>query len=123
MFPSHTNLDKVCMALATRKDQASVDALALIQEMDKCLMELASVAPAFPCLVLMLLRQINDNKKPGEELLEKLEIVVADIPGSDRLVPHHLVPTYSKPYLEILRLYVSLRRREATANYCHIDHD
>jgi hypothetical protein len=111
MFPSCTNLQRVCDALAERQDPTSADALVLIQEMDKCLMELASVAPSFPCLIKLLLKQINENKKPGEELLERLDIEVSAATGSDRLVPHHLVPAYSKPYLEILRLYVSMRHR------------
>jgi hypothetical protein len=114
MFPSKSNIETVCAALTEQGDKTSADALALIQEMEKILIELASVAPSFPDLIKQFHQFLNDHRKPGEEPLGKLDIVVAATPDSDELVPYDQVPAYSKPYLEILRLYTSLRRQRGT---------
>lgn len=115
MFPSQSNINRVCTALTEKQDVASSEALALIREMDKCLSELIQVAPSFPELVKRTETLINANKKPGEEPTV-LDVVVTSQSQVDVQIDLEQVPACSKPYMEVLRLYVSLSRREGVIN-------
>lgn len=115
MFPSQSNIRRVCDLLTEKEDQTSSDALSLIREMDKCLSEFVHVAPSFPELVKLTEALINATKKPGEEPTT-LEVVVSSQAQLDVQVDLEQVPACSKPYMEVLRLYVSLRRRENVIN-------
>lgn len=92
----------------------AAQAVETVRHLERNIYELLEVVPDFPALIEMTKNQINQTKKPGTEDISELEVETLNSRGE--VVSYDQVPKGSKPYMEVLRLYVSLRRREGPVN-------
>lgn len=116
-----TKIDEICSALAnagenpaTMTPKLAADTCAMARELEKSLLEVLEVAPLYADLIKLAESFIREHQQPGSEPFEGLDVVTTNAQGD--IVPYDQVPRGSNPYMEILSLYCSLRRRESPIN-------